>query len=63
MIASQLLSRLQRGAGTEFHIAHYDCMAKQKLVIPEPSPRFFGWSLTVGLLIVVATMVLRIWTG
>jgi len=38
-------------------------MAKQKPVIPEPSPRFFGWSLVVGALTLAAVMVLRVWIG
>jgi hypothetical protein len=36
-----------------------DEMAKQKPVIPEPSPRSVGWSLVVGVLIVAAVAVFR----
>jgi hypothetical protein len=31
--------------------------------IPEPSPRFFGWSLLVGVLMVASVMVFRFWIG
>jgi hypothetical protein len=35
----------------------------KKPVIPEPTPRFLGWTITAGLLIVGAVMVLRALAG
>jgi hypothetical protein len=29
----------------------------------KPSPRFLGWSLVVGVLIIASVMVVRTWTG
>jgi hypothetical protein len=37
--------------------------SKERQTIPEPSPRFLGWSLVVGVLIIASVMVVRTWTG
>jgi len=41
--------------------------SKERQTIPEPSPRFLGWSLVVGGLIsgliIASVMVVRTWTG
>jgi hypothetical protein len=34
---------------------------KTKPVIPEPSPRFFAWSLVAAVLFVVVVMAFRVW--